>query len=188
MERDQDPAPAAELRKRALRLLGRREHSRRELERKLGARAAAPKQVPTNQVAASQIPSDQIAADQIQQVLDQLEQEGLLQDERFVETYVAERLNKGFGPLRVRAELLERGVGEALIDCHLQMDDEACFELLCRANRKRGGTEAAQSTSDQPNAHSAAQRRELAKRARFLEYRGFPSHLIARLLRQDDVF
>ncbi|MBK5967326.1 Regulatory protein RecX [Thiorhodovibrio litoralis] len=183
MERDQDPAPAAELRKRALRLLGRREHSRRELERKLGARAGSPEQVPTNQMPAVQVP-----ADQIQQVLDQLEQEGLLQDERFVETYVAERLNKGFGPLRVRAELLERGVGEALIDCHLQMDDEACFELLCRANRKRSGADAAQSTSDQPNAHSAAQRRELAKRARFLEYRGFPSHLIARLLRQDDVF
>jgi regulatory protein len=164
-------AHAAELRERALRLLSRREHSRFELERKLSERNGS---VTTSLGA----------------VLDQLEQEGLLADARFVEAYVAERLDKGFGPLRVRAELQTKGISETLIDEYLRLDDETCFELLCRADRKWASTNPniPHKPFDDAAETAAADRHEIAKRARFLESRGFPTHLIARLLRQDESF
>ncbi|WPL15987.1 Regulatory protein RecX [Thiorhodovibrio winogradskyi] len=157
--------PAVELRNRALRLLGRREHSRLELERKLRGHDG---------------PSPAIDL-----VLDELEQEGLLHEDRFVEAYVSERFDKGFGPLRIRSELQTRGIGEALIDRHARIDDETCFELLCRADSHWMNLNQ-RPCADEPEA--AACRRETARRARFLESRGFPTHLIARLLRQDDAF
>ncbi|MGB8146312.1 MAG: regulatory protein RecX, partial [Chromatiaceae bacterium] len=69
----------------ALRLLAGREHSRRELERKLLARG--------------------YEAAILVGVLDALTETGLLSDERMAEAYVAGRLRKGFGPLRLRQEL-----------------------------------------------------------------------------------
>ncbi|MBK1648413.1 hypothetical protein CKO36_07360 [Rhabdochromatium marinum] len=151
-------------------MLSRREHSRYELERKLRERG---------------LPAPEIAA-----VLDDLEHSGQLQDARMVETYVAERLAKGFGPLRVRAELQARGIEDALIDSHLHLNDERCFELLCRADQQRHGTRPCTANPEEalanPPDDRRAQRRALARRARFLEYRGFPAHLIARLLSHDD--
>lgn len=160
---EEAPAAATELRDRALRLLGRREHSRLELERKLSGRETPPSTIAS--------------------VLDQLEQEGLLQEERFVETYVAERFDKGFGPLRIRAELQTRGIGDELINRHVRIDDDSCLALLCHADSRWMALNH-RPQNDEPAAD--ANRRETARRARFLESRGFPAHLIARLLRQDD--
>ena len=157
--------PAVDIRNRALRLLSRREHSRLELERKLRGHDG---------------PSPTIDA-----VLDALELEGLLHEDRFVDAYVSERFDKGFGPLRIRSELQTRGIGEALIDRHVRIDDETCFELLYRADSHWMKVNH-RPFADEPEADAC--RRETAKRARFLESRGFPTHLIARLLRQDDAF
>ncbi len=144
----------AEARARAIRLLGTREHSRRELARKLGARGYAP--------------------DVIDRVLDRLAADGLLDEQRLVEVYVAERFGKGFGPLRVRLELREKGLSDEQIESHLSLDDERCLTLLAAAHTKRFG-------SGRPrDAH------ERAKRGRFLEYRGFPPRLIARFFDTDD--
>jgi SOS response regulatory protein OraA/RecX len=56
------------------------------------------------------------AADAIDAVLDQLERDDLLSESRLVEHYVAERLHKGFGPVRIRFELREKGLSDARID------------------------------------------------------------------------
>jgi len=106
----------------------------------------------------------------IEHVLDGLERDGLLSEERLIETYVAERLGKGFGPLRIQAELRGKGLSDARIGPYLDIDDETCFAYMSGIYAKRFG-------DDPPR-----ERWELAKRARFLEYRGFPSHLIARFL------
>jgi regulatory protein len=81
---------------RAMNSLARREHSRRELETKLqhkGVRA---------EVAAA--------------VVERLEQDGLLSDERFAEAWTRSRINKLFGPLKIRAELGHKGVAKPLIE------------------------------------------------------------------------
>ena len=133
----------------AVRLLAAREHSRLELERKL-ARRHAPRTVAG--------------------VLDRLVEEGLQSDARFAEEYVRSRVERGFGPLRIRAELRERGVSDDLIEAALaSFDDSWHHHLAAVACRKYG---------DAP----PADRRDLARRARFLASRGFPEHLIRELL------
>ena len=110
------------------------------------------------------------AAEDVEQVLDALESEGLQSEERFVDVYVGERLRKGFGPSRIRLELRERGVDDACIGERLDLDDSRCLALMEVADVKRFGVE------------SRKDPKTLAKRARFLEYRGFPTHLVARFL------
>lgn len=74
----------------ALRLLVRREHSRSELGHKLDKRG--------------------YHGGDIEAALDRLADEGYLSDARFAELYAEQRVAKGFGPLRVKADLVSRGV------------------------------------------------------------------------------
>jgi len=139
-----------EIRSRALKLLSTREHSRLELARKLRQRG---------------YPDAAVEA-----VIESLVVDELLSEERLIAAYVAERLGKGFGPLRIRAELREKGLSDERVQPYLELDDQTLIDYLTQAYQKRfGETE-------------AEDRRAQAKRARFLEYRGFPSHLIARFL------
>lgn len=145
---DQDDAVAVE--GTAVKLLGSREHTRKELRYKLDARYGD--------------------ADLIEAVLDDLERRHLLSDDRFAETYVDQRRRKGYGPLRIRSELAERGVGAEL---SARWIDDAAYDwadaLAETAARKFGEA-------------PAADMRSLAKRGRFLEQRGFPVGLIRRYL------
>ena len=145
-----DADPVAEICARAGRLLAAREHSRAELARKLAARGFEP--------------GDVAAA------LDRLAASGALSDARAAERYVAERAAKGFGPLRIRAELLEKGVPEAVFGPYLETMDEDWPDLLAAACDRRFGNE------------PPADRAEYARRGRFLEQRGFPAALIRRQL------
>ncbi len=137
--------PTAEIEAAAVRLLATREHSRHELENKLGRR---------------------FDRDAVEAVLDELVERGLVSDERFTEHYVASRMRKGFGPLRIRAELRERGIDEHLIEAWLDLGDDTWRECLREVARGRFGDE-------RPD-----DRRAQAKQARFLQYRGFPESLI----------
>ena len=69
----------------ALDLLSRREHSRKELYIKLTKRFDC--------------------KDEINLTLDQLEENNLLCDSRFTEEYVHSRRRKGFGPVKISMEL-----------------------------------------------------------------------------------
>lgn len=143
----------AELEQAAIRLLATREHSRMELRRKLKARCETP--------------------ESLELVLDGLEQRGYLSDARFVEQYVESRKRKGFGPVRIRQELQERGVTADLVDPATDPADGEWLELIERCCRRKFG-------DARPSDY-----RERARRARFLEYRGFPSELIRDLLWSD---
>ncbi len=143
-----------EVRDRALRLLSIREHSRQELARKLAAR----------------LPDDA----PIDAVLDALEQNNLLSESRFAASYVNERLQKGFGPHRIAAELQQRGIDKDTISQQLSLDDATWAEYLVNAYQRRFGDTIPQNA------------KERARCARFLEYRGFPSRLIARFLAHHD--
>ncbi len=132
----------------ALRLLARREHSASELCHKLTARG---------------IPEDTAEA-----VLGVLSREGLQSDARFAEGYVRARSEQGYGPVRIRAELRQRGVDEGLID--LDPGDEEWLERAEGARCKRFG-------STLPREWT-----ERARQARFLEYRGFAAGHIRTLL------
>ena len=82
-------SPAA-VRRAAMDLLARREHGRMELSRKLRSRGAPP--------------------DLIEPALEKLADEGLLSEARYLESFVRMRANAGYGPLRIREELTQRGL------------------------------------------------------------------------------
>jgi len=105
-------------------------------------------------------------SDVVQSVLQDLLQQGLQSDARFTEQYIHSRRSKGYGPLCIRAELTERGIADELIATWL--DDSAQnwqALMLVVAEKKFGG--------QQP-----VDRKEMAKRGRFLSSRGFPSWMI----------
>ncbi len=107
-------------------------------------------------------------------VIADLTDRGLLSEARMAEVYVSERLRKGFGPLKVRQELRRKGVPDALIDPHLCKSSQEWLELMRVVDEKKFGSQ------------RSADPGELARRARFMEYRGFPADLIRRLLNTDD--
>jgi regulatory protein len=78
------------VRRAAMDLLARREHSRVELTRKLRKRGAP--------------------AELVDSVLRQLAEDGLLSESRYLESYVSSRARAGYGPQRIREELGQRGL------------------------------------------------------------------------------
>jgi regulatory protein len=134
----------------ALALLARREHSAVELNRKLIGRG--------------------FAAPDITSAIATLEARGWLSNERFVEAYVRSRIARGHGPLKIRAELRERGIEDALADASLTETSSFWTARAAAARSKRFGDE------PPPDRHA------WTRQARFLAQRGFPADLIYRVL------
>lgn len=132
------------IRRTALDLLARREHTRLELQRKLLQREAV--------------------SELLEIELDRLEEDGLLSNERFCEAYVHARHQRGYGPMRLRQELRERGVAEYLIDSILR-DPAYDWNELARKTFCKRFPEGV-----------AAEPRERAKQLRFMQYRGFAGY------------
>jgi len=146
-----DPDPGS-CRRQALSALARREHSRLELERKLGARGHGPEIISTT--------------------LDRLETIGMLSAERFCESFVRARINKGQGPVRIERELAERGIDARLAAVRLQ-DSADWDELAAVVRRRRFGDQVPKNY------------KERARQSRFLQYRGFTSEQIRAATRSD---
>ena len=138
------------MRARALRLLTRREHGRAELAVKLRGRGYSAREVDT--------------------VLSKLEADGLLCDERFVGGFVRERMERGYGPLKVQRELRSRGIEQRLIREFLRAGDEAWFSRVREVRLKRFGEILPSAEQDR------------VRQARFLESRGFTEEQIHRAL------
>lgn len=138
----------------ALKLLAAREHSRVELARKLRARGYDPTPV--------------------EAVLERLAKVGAIDESRLAELYVAERVRKGFGPLRIRGELWEKGLSEEFFDPYLDALEGAWPEHLASAHDRRFGP------------GLPVDRDDYLRRARFLGQRGFPAELIRRFLNWTD--
>ena len=130
-----------EARKKAMDLLARREHGRAELERKLIAAGFDP----------------DITANALRQLAD----DGLQSDRRFVESFVQSRISQGKGPLRIHADLGQRGVAEGLVDAVLEQAGEDWVALASGARQKKFGRS------------RPVDFRDKARQMRFLRYRGF---------------
>ena len=131
----------ADIRRAAMDLLARREHSRRELRQKLVKRFRDDAQIDAQ--------------------LDRLAQEKLQSDQRFAESFVRQRVGRGYGPLRIRQEARQKGLDDSEIASAmeaLEVDWYAVAEEVL--GRKFGDT-------------PGADIREKARRSRFMQYRGF---------------
>lgn len=85
---------------RAIGLLARREHSRRELKRKLTTRG--------------------VEDGEAEAVLEKLAERGWQDDARFAQTLARTRIGMGHGPLRIRAELGTHGLSGEQIEAALE--------------------------------------------------------------------
>jgi len=149
---DVDPKQARQL---ALSWLARREHSRKELYIKLQRKGCG----------------EPVA----EQVLDQLERERLLSDDRFIESLMQVRRRRGYGPLRIRQELQEKGVAPEAIERWLDVGSRDWIEDLKRVRHKKFG-------GILPKGYA-----ERATQARFLQYRGFTFEQIQQVLNTREV-
>ena len=134
-----------DVRRAAMDLLGRREHSSREMERKLCSR---------------------FLEDLVEEALERLKSEGLQRDERFIESYIHSRQQKGYGSVRIKAELFQKGLEIDLIAGYLFEEDEIWQEIALRLKSRKFG--------DSPP--DGAKARE--KQFRYLAQKGFSSRQI----------
>lgn len=125
----------------AMRLLTRREHSCQELSQKLRHKG--------------------FDRSLVEEIIAGLQNEGLVSDERFAESFMRSRINKGYGPTRIIHELRQRGVSGQIIAVTVIEDDPEWYELASKVREKRFGKVLPQTMADK------------ARQQRFLQYRGF---------------
>ncbi|HTU68086.1 MAG TPA: regulatory protein RecX [Steroidobacteraceae bacterium] len=95
-------------------------------------------------------------------VVDDLESMGKMNNERYGQNVVAYRARRGHGPARIRNELQKSGLSRSDIDEAVKGEDAPDFKVRAREVRERKfGPEIPKD------------RKERAKQARFLQYRGF---------------
>ena len=104
---------------RALALLVRREHSRKELARKLAERG--------------------IEAEAALSAVDRLTGDGWQSDARFAEMLVRTRVTHGQGPVRIRAELGTHGLDQEKIETALQGFEGSWTDAAREVARRRFG-------------------------------------------------
>jgi regulatory protein len=104
----------------ALGLLARREHSRRELKQKLDRGG--------------------YARDEAADALDRLGEQHYQDDERFAEVLIRSRSAQGYGPMRLRAELKSHGLADARIRQLLDAADVDWADLAAGQLRRRYGS------------------------------------------------
>lgn len=144
--------PRLSLKGRGLQILSQREHSRSELRRKLLVHAQK------DEAEAG------VAIEQVEAVLDWLQANRYLCEERFVESRVHARASR-YGNLRIRQELAQHGVA-LTAEATQQLKDSELARAREVWSRKFG----------QPAADAA----DRARQMRFLAGRGFSSEVIRR--------
>lgn len=130
----------SELRVAAINLLSRREFSRHELYQKLIVRTS----------------SDTY----LLALLDQLTEAGYQSDQRFTESFLRSRINRGLGKMRIERELKEKGIDQDLIELCLQ-DDVDWFELAYESGLRKF------------HSLDLSDYKDKQKAFRYLAYRGF---------------
>jgi len=139
------------IRNKALDLLSRRDHSRFELRGKLLVR----------------FKDDE---NNIERVLDDLERENLLSDQRFTEMFIRGRVRRGSGPIRIISELRQKGIDSSLAErvlAELNVDWHSVLQSL-----------SLQKYGESP----IVDNKEKAKRIRFFQYKGYSPMLIREVI------
>jgi regulatory protein len=138
--RSRRPPPTAT--QRALGLLVRREHSRKELGRKLAARGIEPTEA--------------------QAAIDKLAEAGWQDDSRFAELLVRSRAASGHGPVHVRAELRMHGLDSDAVAAAMDGFDGDWNAIARDLVRRRFDAKATQALAGQRKAADFLLRRGFA--------------------------
>lgn len=145
-------AVSAQINEICVRLLSYREHSQRELLQKLAQKG--------------------FDAILVQPVLDALAEKDWQSDLRYANSYARQRLQKGYGALRVLHELRLRGIAEIDLDSIVLEVAEGWLDLIAQTYLNK-----------YPHGETLITRSEWAKRSRFLLQRGFSADMLNRLFK-----
>lgn len=149
MEEDRFSCPKA-IRKKAMDFLARREYGQAELVRKLADKG--------------------YLHGVVEQAISRLTSEGLQSDQRFAESFVQSRVNQGKGPVRIRLDLGQRAISDAVIDAALSESATDWGALAREVRVKKFGR------------GRPADFKTKAQHMRFLQYRGFEQDHIQQAL------
>ncbi|EKA5634318.1 recombination regulator RecX [Vibrio navarrensis] len=138
----------------AIQLLSRRDHGQYELRQKLIAKGYASEEADT--------------------VIAFCVEHGYLNELRFAESQIRQHVAKGHGERRIRQELTQKRVADAIIEQALLNEPQDWFELAKQTAWKKFK---GQQASD-PKAY--------AKQVRFLQYRGFSFEQISYALSEEE--
>ena len=100
-----------------------------------------------------------------------LAREGLQSDERYTESYIHHRINRGYGPVHIRRELQQRGVSDEMVELVFDALNVDWPRAIAAVREKKFG-------SGMPSDF-----KERSRQSRFLQYRGFSGEQISRLFR-----
>ena len=117
----------------------------------------------------------------VEQVIQQLIEEGLLSDERFAASRVRQLAGRGYGPSRIRNDLRQQRVEHLISDTMEEaFDSEVDWEMEAAAvyEKKYGGAPI--------EGDWDARQRERGRRLRFMQYRGFGAEVSQKLVSEDD--
>jgi regulatory protein len=132
-----------------LRLLAMREHSQRELLDKLALRGYS-------------------RAD-VEPIIAEFAEQGWQDNQRFAECYARQRMIKGYGPVRIRYELQQRGIAELDLEQLAEDNVGGWLNSLLQIYENK--------FDQQPKLSRA----EWLKRSRFLQQRGFSLDMIKQM-------
>ena len=136
------PRPPLTATQRALGLLVRREHSRKELSRKLAARG--------------------VESEEAQAAIDKLSEAGWQDDARFAELLVRSRAASGYGPVHVRAELRMHGLDSDAVAAAMDGFDGDWNAIARDLVRRRLGAQGAKDPAQERKAADLLLRRGFA--------------------------
>jgi regulatory protein len=109
-------------------------------------------------------------ADEVESQLQRLVAEGLQSDARFGESFARMRAARGYGPARLRHEMRERQLSDTDINQAFEAAELDWYALAEEVFRKKFG------------GAGPVDRRERARRMRFMQYRGFAREHYGHLL------
>ena len=139
----------------ALTLLARREHARYELKTKL-----------LMAITKGDTPKEEGEAF-VESVLESMEAQGYLSDERYAEMLLRSRSGRGYGPGRVRQELKQQRIASDIVQLCFDACEVDWFELAKDTKQRRFGESL------------ELDAKQKAKQMRFLYGRGFTNDQIA---------
>ena len=158
-----------DIRRAAMDMLARREHSRLELTRKLGRKFSGQ----TIGHVSGSISNVSSVEDLIEEELLKLRQEGVQSDARLAEVFIRARTGRGQGLIKIRMELKGRGVSEDDIALAFEACSVDWYSLAHEVAVKKFGD----------GFESRQDRKEKSRLSRFLQQRGFSYDHISSLYR-----
>ena len=133
----------------AVRMLAAREHGTTELGQKLHRKYP------------------DADADLVQQTMLKLQQQGFLDDQRFLEVLVRSRIRRGYGPFYIQQELRSKGIDPRSLDDLVEWGDVDWFEQASQLAERKFGLETLSHDHKLWN-----------KAMRFLQRRGFAGNVV----------